>query len=69
MPLTAKAVSVTLADMQTGRKLQPVEASREGDDGRRVKVAQLTPGRWMLGLGISISVADHVSVESPILIK
>jgi hypothetical protein len=69
MPLTAKAVSVTLADMQTGRKLQPVEASREGDDGWRVKVAQLTPGRWMLGLGISISEADHVSVESPILIK
>jgi hypothetical protein len=69
MPLTAKAVSVTLADAQTGRKLAPVEASREGDDGWRVKVAQLTPGRWMLGLGISISETDHVSVESPILIK
>lgn len=68
-PLTAKAVSVTLADMQTGKKLAPVEASRDGDDGWRVKVAQLTPGRWMLGLGISISEADHVSVESPILIK
>jgi hypothetical protein len=68
-PLTAKAVSVTLADMQTGKKLAPVDALRDGDDGWRVKVAQLTPGRWMLGLGISISAADHVSVESPILIK
>ena len=68
-PLTAKAVSVTLVDTQSGRKLAPVEASRDGEDGWRVKVAQLTPGRWMLGLGISISEADHVSVESPILIK
>ncbi|MDA9401592.1 hypothetical protein XH79_23070 [Bradyrhizobium sp. CCBAU 45389] len=68
-PLTAKAVSVTLVDTQTGRKLAPVAASRDGEDGWRVKVAQLTPGRWMLGLGISISEADHVSVESPILIK
>ncbi|WP_426407331.1 hypothetical protein [Bradyrhizobium ganzhouense] len=69
MPLTAKAVSVTLADVQTGKTLAPVDASRDGDDGWRVKVAQLTPGRWMLGLGISISETDHVSVESPILIK
>lgn len=68
-PLTAKAVSVTLVDTQTGRKLAPVEASRDGEDSWHVQVAQLTPGRWMLGLGISISEADHVSVESPILIK
>ncbi|KGT75019.1 hypothetical protein MA20_37415 [Bradyrhizobium japonicum] len=68
-PLAAKAVSVTLVDTQSGRKLAPVEASRDGEDSWHVKVAQLTPGRWMLGLGISISEADHVSVESPILIK
>ncbi|MBR0909960.1 hypothetical protein [Bradyrhizobium japonicum] len=68
-PLTAKAVSVTLVDTQSGRKLAPVEASRDREDSWHVKVAQLTPGRWMLGLGISISEADHVSVESPILIK
>lgn len=68
-PLTVKAVSVTLVDAQTGRKLAPVEASRDGEDNWHVKVAQLTPGRWMLGLGISISEADHVSIESPILIK
>ncbi|MBR0729885.1 hypothetical protein [Bradyrhizobium japonicum] len=68
-PLAARAVSVTLVDTQSGRKLAPVEASRDGEDSWHVKVAQLTPGRWMLGLGISISEADHVSVESPILIK
>jgi copper transport protein len=68
-PLTAKAVSVTLADMQTGRTLQPVEAVRDGEDGWHVKVAMLTPGKWMLGLGIALSAADHVTVESPILIK
>jgi copper transport protein len=68
-PLSAKAVSVTLVDTQTGKALVPVEASRDGDDGWHVKVAQLTPGRWMLGLGISISESDHVSIESPILIK
>jgi copper transport protein len=68
-PFAARAVSVTLVDTQSGRKLAPVEASRDGEDSWHVKVAQLTPGRWMLGLGISISEADHVSVESPILIK
>jgi hypothetical protein len=68
-PLSAKAVSVTLSDVQTGRKLQPIQAVRDGEADWHVKVAQLTPGRWMLGLGISISEADHVSVESPILIK
>ncbi|OSJ33676.1 hypothetical protein BSZ19_14655 [Bradyrhizobium japonicum] len=68
-PLAARAVSVTLVDTQSGRKLAPVEASRDGEDSWHVKVAQLTPGRWMLGLGISISEADHVSVESTILIK
>ncbi|QDP26509.2 hypothetical protein [Bradyrhizobium cosmicum] len=68
-PLTAKAVSVTLVEAQTGRKLAPVEALRDGEDSWHVKVAQLTPGRWVLGLGISISEADHVSIESPILIK
>ena len=68
-PLAAKAVLVTLVDTQTGRKLAPVEASRDGEDSWHVKVAQLTPGRWMLGLGIAISEANHVSIESPILIK
>ena len=68
-PFAARAVSVTLVDTQSGRKLAPDEASRDGEDSWHVKVAQLTPGRWMLGLGISISEADHVNIESPILIK
>ena len=68
-PLSAKAVSVTLSDVQTGRRLQPITAVRDGESDWHVKVTQLTPGRWILGLGISISEADHVSVESPILIK
>ena len=29
----------------------------------------LSPGRWTLGLGISISDTDRVNVKSPILIK
>jgi hypothetical protein len=68
-PLTAKAVSVTLSDMRTGRKLPTMAAASSGEDGWHVKIASLTAGRWMLGLGISISETDKVSVESPILIK
>jgi hypothetical protein len=28
-----------------------------------------SPGRWMLGLGISISDMDRINIESPILIR
>jgi copper transport protein len=68
-PLTARAVSVTLADTQTGRRLPAMTATRSGEDGWRVKVASLSAGKWMLGLDISISDNDEVKVESPILIK
>jgi hypothetical protein len=68
-PLTAKGVSVTLSDTQTGRKLPTMPADRSGDDGWRLKVAGLTAGKWMLGLDIAISDHDEVRVESPILIK
>jgi copper transport protein len=68
-PLIAKGVSVTLSDPETGRKLPVMPASPSGDDGWHVKVAALTAGKWMLGLDISISDADQVSVASPILIK
>jgi hypothetical protein len=68
-PLTAKGVSVTLSDTQTGRKLPTLVASRSGEDGWHVKVASLSAGRWMLGLDIAISDTDAVKVESPILIK
>ena len=68
-PLTAKGVSVTLSDTQTGRKLPTMVASQSGEDGWQVKVASLSAGKWMLGLDISISDNDEVRVESPILIK
>jgi len=68
-PLRAKGVSVTLSDTETGRKLPTMVASRSGEDGWQVKVVSLSAGKWMLGLDISISDADEVKVESPILIK
>ena len=68
-PLRAKGVSVTLSDAETGRKLPTILASRSGEDGWQVKVASISAGKWMLGLDISISDADEVRVESPILIK
>jgi hypothetical protein len=68
LPLLAKGVVVTLTDARTGKKLEPVPAERTGEDRWLVKVAALTAGRWMLGLGISISDIDKVSVEAPIVI-
>jgi len=68
-PLRARGVSVTLSDTETGRKLPTMVASRSGEDGWQVKVVSLSAGKWMLGLDISISDADEVRVESPILIK
>jgi hypothetical protein len=69
MPLVAKAVSVTLSNTQSGIGLQTIEATRGGDDQWHVETSMLTPGRWMLGLGISISDTDKVNIESPILIR
>ena len=68
-PLTAKAVSVTLSDAKAGKRLQTVQAQLAADDRWHVKISNLAAGRWMLGLGISISDTDEISVESPILIK
>jgi copper transport protein len=68
-PLSAKAVSVTLTDVQTGRRLPTVEATRTGEADWQVRIAMLTAGNWMLGLGIAITDADKVTVESPIPIK
>ena len=69
MPLRAKGVSVTLSDTETGQKLPTMVASRSGEDGWQVKVVSLSAGKWMLGPDISISDANEVGVESPILIK
>ncbi|MGH6642870.1 MAG: hypothetical protein ACRED3_09260 [Bradyrhizobium sp.] len=68
-PLAAKAVSVTLTEIQTGRRLPPVQAVRTGEAEWQVRVPMLTAGNWMLGLGISITDTDKVDVESPIPIK
>ena len=69
LPLVAKAVSVTLTDMQSGRKLETVQAARTGEDRWLVKIPMLPAGGWMLALGISISDADKINVEAPILIS
>jgi copper transport protein len=68
-PLTAKAVSVTLTDVQTGRRLPTVQATRTGEADWQVRGAVLTAGNWMLGLGIAVTDTDKVAVESPIPIK
>jgi len=67
-PLSAKSVLITLSDPDSGKKLSIVAASRSADDDWEAKVS-LGPGKWMLALNIAISEADHVEVESPILIK
>jgi copper(I)-binding protein len=69
LPLIAKAVSVTLTNLQAGIEAGTSEAERGSDDQWRVKMLVPVPGNWMLGLGIGISDSDKVSVESAILIK
>ena len=69
LPLAAQAVSITLTDMQTGKKLEKAQATRTAEDQWQVKIPMLSAGRWMLGLGISISDADRISVEAPISIS
>jgi len=66
-PLTAKAVSVTLA--MAGAKPASVAAERRSDDTWHARLSVPKAGQWMLGLGIAISDSDKVSVEAPIVIK
>ena len=68
-PLTAKAVSVTLTDMQSGRALQRVVAARQDEARWLAKVSVPTAGRWMLALGIAITESDKVDIAAPIVIK
>ena len=51
----------------SGGDRKTFQATRGSDDQWSVKTS--TPGRWILGLGISISETDSVNIESPILIK
>jgi copper transport protein len=69
LPLVAQAVSITLTDMQTGKQLEKAQAMRTAEDQWQVKIPMLSAGRWMFGLGISISDADRISVEAPISIS
>jgi copper transport protein len=69
LPLTAKAVSVTLTDMQTGRALRTIDAARRGDNQWHAAVSMPSAGNWMLALVIAISDSDKVDVAAPIIIK
>jgi copper(I)-binding protein len=69
VPLLAKAVTVALSHDESGIRLQPMRAVRIGDNHWQAKISMLDPGRWTLGLGISISETDKVNVEAPILIR
>ena len=69
LPLAAKAVSVTLTDMKTGRALQKIDAAQRGDDQWLAAVSVPSAGRWMLALAIAISDSDKVDIEAPIVIK
>jgi copper transport protein len=67
-PLVAKAVSVTLTNPKSKSGRQTIEATRITDDRWQAKAQLPQSGRWMLGLGISISDGDKISIEAPILI-
>ena len=69
LPLTAKAVSVTLTDVRTGRALQTIDATRNDDDRGHAAVSMPSAGRWMLALAIAISDNDKVDIAAPIIIK
>ena len=68
-PLKAKAVSVTLSKPGSGIAVRTIQAERSSDDRWNVKTSMPASGRWTLGLGITISDTDKVSVESPIEIR
>jgi copper(I)-binding protein len=49
LPLIAKAVSVTLTNVQVGVEARTSQAERGDDDHWRVKMSTPVPGSWMLG--------------------
>lgn len=69
LPLTAQAVSVTLGNSEGGVEPVTVDAEQIGNDQWRVRMSAPVPGRWSLGLAITISASDRVNVVSPILIR
>lgn len=68
-PLSAAAVSVTLGNNEGGISPVTVNAERIGDDRWMVRMSAPKPGRWSLGLGITISATSRVDIESPILLR
>jgi len=69
LPLTAKAVRVTLGNSEHGFAPVTAEAVQIGNDQWRVRMSAPVAGRWSLGLGITIWASDTVNVVSPILIR
>jgi hypothetical protein len=69
LPLTAKAVSVTLGNSEGGVEPVTADAEQITNDQWRVKMSAPVSGRWSLGLGITISASDKVNIVSPILIR
>jgi copper transport protein len=69
LPLKAKAVSIRLTEMQTGRALQTIDAAPDGDDQWHASVSVPSAGNWMLALAIAISDSDKVEIAAPIIIK
>jgi hypothetical protein len=68
-PLTARALSVTLTNTESGIAPQTAQALPTGDDQWLVKMSAPVAGRWMLALGITLLDLDQVNVESPVLIR
>ena len=70
-PLTAKAVTVTLAKAgdKAGAKPASVAAERRGDAQWLARLTVPKAGQWTLGLGIAMSDTDTVSIKAPIVVK
>lgn len=69
LPLKAKAVSIKLTDIRTGRALQTIDAASDGDDQWHASVSVPSAGNWMLALAIAITDSDKVEIAAPIIIK
>ena len=68
-PLAAKAVVVTLTNARSKARLKAIDAERGGEDRWLARITLPAAGRWTLGLVITISDVDKVSIEAPIVIK
>jgi copper(I)-binding protein len=69
LPLTAKAVSVTLGNAENGIAPVTVDAEQIAGDRWRARMSAPVAGRWSLGLGITTTATDTINVVSPILIR